>query len=466
VRKGYARGILIVVLLAGIAGVLGVQALRSQRETDRSGEGPISLTLYRFFGGCSGEYAHVTDLASAVGECGVIQVLTNRFNAEQEGAIVVRTQTAEWSGYYDRLSAAYAARRPPDIAVMNSSVLPGFVSHRLVLPLNQALLQAGVALEDVIESARTGVTFDGEMYALPYDLHGLLWHLNLDLFEKAGLMGERGPVLPSSPEELLVQAGAVQARTGKPYLAIPSQTDPMPTWMFETWVWQQGAQLIGDDGRKATIDSPETRRALDLLALLYERGVANPGQDYAGAEQAFLSGEAAVLVNGTWVVDSYYTQTARPQTGLRRYAPRTVPRLFRTAAAWTDSHVWVLPRQEQHDLRRHEAAVRFLAYLFQHSKAWAKTGHLPARRSVTESADVMRLPGRDGYLSMASIARALPKVERHRAVQDALAQQVNATWLAALPPAVALRRAQDDVQRILATAHRYGVAARAADRPP
>ena len=442
------------ILLAVIVAVLGAEALRNQRETDPSVAGPIDLTLYRFFGGCSDEYAHVTDVALAVGECGVIQVLTNRFNAEHDGAIVVRTQTAEWSGYYDRLSAAYAARRPPDIAVMNGSVLPGFVSHRLVRPLHEALREAGVALEDVIESARAGVTFNSDMYGLPYDLHGLLWHVNLDLFAEAGLMDKRGPVLPSSPEELLEQARAVRAATGKRYMAIPSQTDPMPTWMFETWVWQQEAELISEDGRTATIERGEARRALDLLALLYERGVAHAGQDYAGAEQAFLNGEAAVLVNGTWVVDSYYAQTARPQTALRRYAPRTVPRLFYAEAAWTDSHVWVLPRHERPDARREQAAVRFLAYLFEHSDAWAKTGHLPTRRSVLQSAEFARLAGREGYLSTASVARALPKVERHRAVQDALAQQVNATWLLSLPPGEALRRAQEDVQRILRTGYR------------
>jgi multiple sugar transport system substrate-binding protein len=294
------------------------------------------------------------------------------------------------------------------------------------------------------------------MYGLPYDLHGLLWHVNIDLLAQAGLTDERGPVLPTSPEELLAQAEAVRETSGKRYMAMPSQTDPMPTWMFETWVWQQGAELISQDGQLATIESPEARGALDLLARLYERGVANPGQDYAGAEQAFLSGEAAVLVNGTWVVDSYYAQTTRPQTGLRRYAPRTLPGLFHTAAVWTDSHVWVLPRHEKLDARRQQAAVRFLAYLFAHSEAWANTGHLPARRSVLESADFAGLAGREGYLSTALVARAPPKVERHRAVQDALAQQINAVWLASVRPDDALRRAQEDVQRILTSTHREG----------
>lgn len=447
----YAGPITVSVFVLLIIGLLAGQALVSRSYEEVSDDSrPMHLTLYRYFGGCADEYAHVTDLAHAVGECGVIQVLTNRFNAAHAGEILVRTQTAEWSGYYDRLSAAYAARHPPDIAVMNRSVLPSYVSRRLLLPLSEALVQAGVSLEDLNSSAREGVTFKGELFALPYDLHGLLWHLNLDILAQAGLVdGQGAAILPSSPGELDAHAKMVRAKTGKSYFAIPSQTDPMPTWTFASWVWQQQANLLSNDGCIATLETVHASRALALLVSLYERGYANPGHDYAGAEQAFLSGETAVLVNGTWVVDSYYAHTAKPHSALRRYAPHTAPQLFAVPAAWTDSHVWVLPRQESQDRRKYEAAVTFLAYLFDHSSAWARTGHLPARQSVLESDGIRRLPGREGYVDLAGIARAFPAVERHRAIQDVLAQQINATWLASQPPAEALGQAQQDVERIL-----------------
>ena len=37
----------------------------------------VEITLLRFFGDCAGEYSNVTDLDKAVGECGIIQVLTD-----------------------------------------------------------------------------------------------------------------------------------------------------------------------------------------------------------------------------------------------------------------------------------------------------------------------------------------------------------------------------------------------------
>jgi ABC-type glycerol-3-phosphate transport system substrate-binding protein len=30
-------------------------------------------------------------------------------------------------------------------------------------------------------------TLDGTVYALPFDIHASLWHMNLDIYEEAGL---------------------------------------------------------------------------------------------------------------------------------------------------------------------------------------------------------------------------------------------------------------------------------------
>ena len=151
------------------------------------------ITLFRFFGGCSDEYANVTDLSKAVGECGIIQVLTNKFNAENKDGITVKTQSVEWGVYYDRLSANVAGRTPPDIAVMHRSVLPNYQVRNLLLPLGKDFAEVGIDVADFVPAAREGVTANGEIWALPFDLHALLWHVNADLFIQAGLVDDAGP---------------------------------------------------------------------------------------------------------------------------------------------------------------------------------------------------------------------------------------------------------------------------------
>jgi multiple sugar transport system substrate-binding protein len=407
------------------------------------------ITLFRFFGGCSDQYGNVTDLSKAVGECGIVQVLTNKFNAENKEGITVKTVTAEWGVYYDRLSATFAGSTPPDIAVMHRSVLPNYVVRDLVTPLGKSFSEAGIDAADFLPVARDAVTANGEIYALPFDVHALVWHVNADLFTKAGLVDAKGqPKMPTSPAELMQHAEQMKAKTGKLYFAIPSANDPMPTWQYLSWVWQQGGHAITAE-KTAQLESKESKEALRLLNSLYSSGYASGKHDYAGAQQAFINGEAAVLVNGTWGVDSYEAQSKDAKNALKKYVVRDMPNLYGQEAVWSDSHMWVVPKQSKPDPAKQKAALSFLKFLNDNNYHWARTGQLPARASVLKSAELQALPHRSEYTKTATIAKAVPAVENQRAVQDLLVNELNSTWLVGKKPDQALSDAQRRATQIL-----------------
>ena len=223
----------------------------------------------------------------------------------------------------------------------------------------------------------------------------------------------------------------------------------MPIWTWETWVWQQGGCVISEDRTSTCLRGAESMNALNLLASLYARGYASRNEDYTAAEQTFLEGQAAVLLNGTWVVDSYLAQARKEGPGLKEYTAMTVPRLFHRPDVWADGHVWIIPRSPARDSRKAEAALSFLRFLYEHSGAWARTGHLPVRLSVLDSEAFLSLPLRAGYVASARYARSFPQIENHRAIQFALGQELNATWLLPRPPAQSLEEADYQVMKIL-----------------
>lgn len=433
-------------LLAGALIAWWVGALAPARQVR---EGEVEITMMRFFGGCTDEYGAETDLRRATGECGLIQTLTNRFNAENAGRIRVRTQTAQWSSYYDRLGTSFAAKHPPDVAVMHRSMLPEYASRGLLAAVGEPLAAAGVNWDDLLPAARAAATIRGRIYGVPFDLHTLLWHINLDLFARAGLLDADGrPILPRAPEELLDHARRMKQATGVRYFAIPSRTDPMPSWNFEQWIWQQRSDVISDDLAAPTLQTPAAERALELMTALYRGGHASARDDYSGAEETFLQGRSAVLLNGTWAVDDYLAATRKAGSGLKRYFASSAPTLFEVDSAWSDSHVWVVPDAEARDPRALEASLLFLRYLFEHGGAWARTGNLPVRRSVLEGAEFLALPERAHYAATALRARAFRPVQRQRAIQDALVQEISATWLNQRPPKESLAKAQEVVGEI------------------
>jgi multiple sugar transport system substrate-binding protein len=187
--------------------------------------------------------------------------------------------------------------------------------------------------------------------------------------------------------------------------------------------------------------------AVTAITQLFDAGLANPQLNYADSQQAFLNGEAAILVNGTWVVDFYTAEAAKPEVALNSYYVADFPTLFETGATWADSHMWAIPSTLEGEKRA--AALRVLAFINDHNIDWARTGHMAVRKSVVDSAAYTALPHRGEYAGTAAIARDTPPSERYGAIQDVLNRELQAIWLTDKPVQDALADAELEVQDLL-----------------
>ena len=409
------------------------------------------ITLFRFFGDCANDFGSVTDLSKAAGECGIVQVLTNKFNAENKIGAKVVTQTVDWNTYYDLLSATYSTGNVPDVAVMHRSVLPNFVKRDLLTPIGDQLTKAGVDQTDWSPVARAAVTMDGKVYAIPFDIHALLVHINVDLMKKAGLVdGSGNPILPKSPEELIQQGKKFKEATGKTYIAVEANSaSAMMLRFFDSLVWQQGSDLIAADGKSSTIDTPQALKAAQLLQSIFKEGLSNKALDYAGAEQAFLNGDAGLLLNGTWGVDNYETQAKSGKAGLKTYRVANLPKLFDKDAVWADSHEWTIPANPKRSPEKMEAAVAFLKFLNDNNYEWSRTGHLSVRQSVIDSDAFKALAHRSEYTDTTKNARALPPIQNQRAIQEIMLSELNSIWLTGADPKTILAEMQSRVDQTM-----------------
>lgn len=429
------------------AAAIGASMMQPAAATD--------VTMFRFFGDCANDFGSVTDIDKAVDECGVIQVLTNKFNAENKIGAKVVTQTVDWHTYYDSLSATYSTGNIPDVAVIHRSVLPNFATRELVDDIGGDLKKAGVDFADFVPEAIAGTTIDGKVFALPFDIHSILLHINMDLMRKAGLVTATGePVLPSSVDDLFAEGKKLKDATGKLYIGLESDASGvMPVRMFESLVWQQNQDPVKPDASGSQIDTPAGLKAANVLQRLYESGLTNKAHDYAGAEQAFLNGDAAILINGTWAVDKYSAQVRAGTAGLHDYRVASFPQLFDRSAVWSDSHTWTMPTNPNRSPEAKAAALAFLKFLFDNDGAWARTGHLPVRRSFIDSSTFKALPHRSEYVATTSIAHALPPIPNQRGIQDVMVSGLSAVWLTGEDPQAALTEIQSSVDRVLKRSH-------------
>lgn len=434
------RQLTVIVLVGMLVLSLGVVAAAQDDTTE--------ISLSRFFGACEEDFGDVTNLEDASGECGIITVMINAFNAQSEST-QVNVQGTEWGSYYDQLNAAFAGGNAPDVAVMHRTRLIDYVDRGLVVPIGDELEAAGVSLDDFAGPALEAVTVNDEVYGLPFDLHTLLWHVNADVLAEAGLVDDNGnPLLPSSPEELLEHAAMVKEATGKDYIAMDATQFPLGVRAVFAMIWQQNGDLLTEDASAAAINDDAGLRALSTMASLFEEGYANATYDYATSEQAFLDGDAAILINGTWVVDAYTESAEDSEVPLTNYVVRDFPTIFGDAATWSDTHMWAVTNSA--DESEMGAIMEFLAYINENNYHWSRTGHVSVRESVLESDQYQELPHRDEYLETAQIARAFPRVLGYNELETILQEEFQAVWITGKSPEDALADAERRINDALA----------------
>ena len=421
------------------------------------GDKKTEISFTRFFGSCEAEYGKLTDVKQARGECGIITSITNQFNATNKDGVVVKTQIVEWGPYYDQLSARIVSGDIPAVAVMHESVLGDFVARNLVEPLDDGLKSVGITPAEFTDQARRGTVIGGKVYALPFDTWSWLWHINLNMMKKAELVNADGsPILPTTPEELISHAEKFKAATGKPYFSWPTVNEfASPYRHFVTLVAQQGATLFPPGGKTIDVRSDAARRALELIGRLYGEGHVKTGADYGAANQAFLNGEAGIVVVGTWTIDDFLNQSKQASSALAGgYTVVPFPPIFGKKAVFADGHSWVLLKGGARDDKARKAALGLLRALWDNDFEWSRTGHLPARQSVVNSATYKELPFRANIAEIASTAYSVPSdVPRQRAVEVAIGEEISSMYLTKKPIADVQAAIEQRVGKLLVGAN-------------
>ncbi|MGK6356761.1 extracellular solute-binding protein [Sphingomonas sp. DT-207] len=373
------------------------------------------LVIQRFFGACEAQYGRATDIARAEGECGIMTTMINRFEAENPGIEVVEN-IVFWPGY-DQLTAQLAANDAPDLVTMHGSVIPDYQARNLLEPLDGDLAAIGAPAAGFTNAARAAVSVDGHVWGLPIDTWAPLWHINMNLFRKAGLVRGGKPVLPRSPEELYAQAQQFRERTGKPYLVQGAANEYAGfTRNFYTFVMQQDAPLFAGDPLRANFRTDAGRNALQLFKTIYDRDFTTKNQDYSAAVAGFLNGDGGVFLVGTWMVGTFDAKAREREGTLANggYAVVPYPRLFQKDATFADGHNWVMPRDSKRSSEERAAALKFLKFFAGNAAHWARTGHLPAFQAIIDSPEWRALPHREGLAILATTGQPLPKGVRRQ----------------------------------------------------
>ncbi|GAA2449853.1 extracellular solute-binding protein [Streptomyces glaucus] len=332
--------------------------------------------------------------------------MLDAFRADHPG-IEVKDSTLQWgSPFYTKLAMAAAGNRAPDLGVMHLGRVTGFSPGRLLDPWDVGLLaEYGVREEDFSPALWRRAVVDGELYALPLDIHVQLCFYRKDVLRKAGLLGADGRIVPvTSAEEWfdVLKEARKATRKGLQTIGLWHNDLNFQWWFFVAFYTQLGGTWFDDARAEVTFDTDKATRVLEFLRRHLADGYADPAfGGGAGAEQ-FVNGSPFVW-EGNWSVPVFDSAEVD-------YGAIPLPPVFGRPATHAESHAFVLPHQAGRGGAANEAAHRLAAYVVTHARQWSAGGHIPAHTPTLATAAYRRLQPQNEYVSAMEHQATEPKV--------------------------------------------------------
>jgi multiple sugar transport system substrate-binding protein len=394
------------------------------------------LQLWRFFNECAAKYpADVTTVdPNNADVCAVQQILANQFNAENPD-LQVQTTSLLWPGIVE-LNSALSAGTPPDIVSLHAFRIPAYASKGALTDLTPYLAEAGIDPDDILAKPREAVTYNGKIYAIPIDVHGALWHINLDLWDKAGLVADGKPMLPQSLAEFEAACKKVNDAGVGPILGAGDDDVVGTGWVWASLYAQFGGKAFDDQGMPS-VDTPEALTALQTMLKLREDGCFTGGQ-LAKTYEDFINGKVAGVIAGTWQVNEWDAQVRDPNAALKNYYVAPMPQLGNQPGTWGGSHTWVVPLGTNADPERVKAALKYIKHFWDHGVDWTRTGHSTTSQSALNSAEYQALPHHTEYLAYADQAVFNPQTTWAAGYDAVIQEEITAALLGTKAPEQAL----------------------------
>ncbi|HLQ66387.1 MAG TPA: extracellular solute-binding protein, partial [Candidatus Limnocylindrales bacterium] len=219
----------------------------------------------------------------------------------------VQVEQLTWQSGREKIVAAIAAGRPPDLCELGSTFLPGLVADSTLADLTDSTTDIRSALV-----GWDGVSYRGRAYAVPWMVGTRALYVNQDLFRRAGLDPQKPP---ATWDELYRAAHQIAERVpdAKGFGMNAGEREVLFK-KFMPFAWGNGGDILDSTLTKSVINSRQNREALRFYLALKPYSLLERQEMH---EQAFAKGRLGIIVSGPWLL---------------RTLPKTAPDLRYTVA--------------------------------------------------------------------------------------------------------------------------------------
>jgi multiple sugar transport system substrate-binding protein len=250
----------------------------------------------------SGEPTGTISLWARDSQKGFMDLLANAYNKSHKAQVEVTIVPS--ANFVQKFGTATAGGSGPDVASIDLVYLPYFASTGVLEDITDEA--AKLPYKDKLSPSHQRLsTFEDKTYALPFTAEASVLFINKDLFKQAGLDPEKPP---TTYAEILDAAKKIRALGPDTYgFTMAGQCGGCNIFEFTPSVWASGGDVLSEDGKTATLDSPQVTDALTFYREMNDAGVMPEAAktDSGTAQPAlFQAGKVGMVVLG-----AFFTQT-------------------------------------------------------------------------------------------------------------------------------------------------------------
>lgn len=224
---------------------------------------------------------------------------------QRQSHIEVQHEQYDWANAWQQILSVALYQKGPDVSEVGSTWLDNLGDMNALRPFSPSELRSlGGEAAFLPNTWHHLLSSGGLVVSIPWTVDTRLVIYRQDWLAKANVDPQSAFQTPEALRETLQRLRAA----GLEY-PLAMATRGLTFHLLAPFVWGRGGGFRSPDLQKITLVEPEARQGmLDYYQL---QPFINPEDrllDYAGADQSYLQGKAAVLLSGQWVIQALKQQ--------------------------------------------------------------------------------------------------------------------------------------------------------------
>ncbi|HUB14583.1 MAG TPA: ABC transporter substrate-binding protein [Acetobacteraceae bacterium] len=350
-----------------------------------------------------------------------------------------------------KISVALATGTGPDIMDNDASFYSLYYNKGVLEPLNLKSFGATSYAEFIDRYTPGGLsasTFNGVVYALPYQGNSMSLFINNKEFRAAGLDPTKdapktwADMVALGPKLKIVQG----TRTVQKAFDFPYHSARWEVQDFQPLTEQFGGKLLSDDGKTAYLNSPAAVQALTLWVQVTKAGgdprttmntPSNPNQD-------FVDGRVAMWITGPWATP----QVEQSPIG-KDFTVVSLPQLA-PAHPHTLVYGWMWGVNKAKPAAEKAAAWDFIHFMLSKPDEWlGKVGFVQPVKGVEQSETAKNFPYFVVHMRDVSTGSWYLRSEYTNEITQALGRAIERVVYDGADPKASLDQAQAEAEKVL-----------------